>query len=182
MPMSTGGKAELEGTMATEISSGPVVRQLYHAGYVVEVETAPKKIVPVIQVTNCQTECWQQERTSTQSCKIDPSMPVPGKYYRLASISAEAGLIHKSRCHPIYCHDVETQNIIIISNAYKNDEDSIRKYLQRIDEVERGNDRPFFYFFTVSSMVLFAFTAPEAARSCMELIVRRPTRTVRMIL
>ena len=61
-------------------------------------------------------------------------MPVPGKYYHLTGICAEAGLIHKTRSHRIYSPKAGTQNVIVLSQSYKND--VVRKYLRRLDERE----------------------------------------------
>ena len=75
----------------------------------------------------------------------EDEMPVPGKYYLLSGICAEAGLIHKTRSHRIYSPKAGTQNVIVLSQSYKNDVVSIRKYLRRLDE--RETFKPWVHFF-----------------------------------
>ena len=134
--------------------------------------------IGVIHTIDKRTE-FRQSAAPIWNAKVNErEMPVPGKRYRLTSISADAGLIHKLRCYRIYSNDAGSQNVMIISQCYKNDEDSIRRYLRQLDEVENNCQLPFFHkdfdgMITILGRVVH--------RSYRELIVQRRKRTARIM-
>ena len=135
-------KIRLEGTMAEELSSAYAVKKLFDAGYLLEVQSARgKRAVPClhqIKVNRIQEDVLSENGN-------DMVMPVPGKYYHLSGICAEAGLIHKTRSRRIYNPKAGTQGVIVLSQSYKNDVVSIRNYLRRLDERETFKGRVEFF-------------------------------------
>ena len=120
----------LAGTLAQELSSAYSVKELFDAGYLLEVQTEKnQKAIPCIH---------QVQVGTVMNCLGDsvPKMviPTPGSHYRLSNICAEAGLIHKNRSHRIYSPKKGTQRIIVISQSYKNDFHGIQNYLNRLDQ------------------------------------------------
>ena len=143
-PPRSGGRARLAGTVASELSRGPAAQKLYESGFLLEVETEPNTPIGVFHTVKQQWEYKFEANKEVRDCVSDRIIPVPGKRYRLTSISADAGLIHKSRCHRIYCNDAGSQNVMILSQCYKNDEESVRRYIRQLDEVEVNGNIPFF--------------------------------------
>ena len=135
-------KASLSGTMAMELSRAPAILQLYNAGYLLNIETENKQVISVLHTLNSGPE--YKESLHSRAVGNESRLPVPGQHYRLTIISADAGLIHKTRCHPIYCHTGLNKSVMIISQSYKNNEDSIRRYLRRFQQVESDSNLPFF--------------------------------------
>ena len=78
-----------------ELACAPVMKNLYECGYVLEVETQ-KDTTPIGTIHTVQRQ-WEYKfkaKTLLDANMCDRTIPVPGKRYRLNSISADAGLIH----------------------------------------------------------------------------------------
>ena len=132
-------KIRLAGTMAQELSSAFAVKELFDAGYLLEVQTLPnQKAIPCIHKIN-------RKEDAVDSVDSGYGHPVPGKHYRLSTICADAGLNHSCRSHKIYIPNKGHQRVIILSQSYKNDYLRIRNFLHQLNEkVNSKPRRPFF--------------------------------------
>ena len=127
-------KIRLGGTMAQELSSAYSVKKLFDAGYLLEIQSARNQMaVPCLH--QVKMGCERNRNATVDNVQSD--LPVPGNHYRLSNICAEAGLNHKSRSHRIYKPNKGHQRVIVLSQSYKNDYDSIKKFLTRLDESAR---------------------------------------------
>ena len=139
VPEERRAKIRLAGTMAQELSSAYAVKELFNAGYLLEVQTLlNKNAIPCLHQVNV-------KRDGDIGSNTDMSLPVPGKRYPLSCVCAQAGYTHSSRSHRIYNPNLSNQRVLILSQPYKNDKDSINTYLQRLDERDTVNgSKPFF--------------------------------------
>ena len=61
-----------------------------------------------------------------------PLSTVPRERYRLSNICTDAELSQTERYHPILCAKEKTDNIVVITQSYKNDVETFRDYTKHL--------------------------------------------------
>ena len=57
---------------------------------------------------------------------------VPGERYRLSNRCTDAGLNQTERYHPILCVKEKADNVVVITQSYKNDVETFRNYTKHL--------------------------------------------------
>ena len=111
-PYRTGPHVHLGGTMVQELSSGPMVKMMFDSNYLLHVlHTNGRRSIP----------CLHQVPIVNQDRNTVLTLPVPGERYRLSNICTDAGLNQTECYHPILCAKEKTDNVVVITQPYKND-------------------------------------------------------------
>ena len=122
-PYRTGPRVRLGGTMVQELSSGPMVKMMFDSNYLLNVmHTNGRRSIPCLH----QVPIVNQDRMSVLT------LPVPGERYRLSNICTDAGLNQTERYHPILCVNEKTDNVVVITQSYKNDVETFRDYTKHL--------------------------------------------------
>ena len=117
-PYRIGPRVCLGGTMVQELSSGPMVKMMFDSNYLLHVlHTNERRSIP----------CLHQVPIVNQDRNTVLTLPVPRVRYRLNNICTDAGL--KS---PILCVKEKTDNVVVITQSYKNDVETFRDYTKHL--------------------------------------------------
>ncbi len=119
-PHRAGPRVRLGGSMVQELSSGPMVRMMFNKNYLLDVVH-----------DNVSIPCLHHVKTEADGPWY---LPIPGERYQMNTILADAGLNHTDRSHPIISTNEQHHNVMVLSQSYKNDADSINKYLSKVKD------------------------------------------------
>lgn len=134
----TGQTIRLAGTIAQELAAAPMLKLLFDKRYLVHIKTNQKsdRTIPLIHEIPI---LGDNGSTSMQ-------FPIPGQHYNLCNISADAGLNHNWRKHPIISNDDNTHRVLVITQDYKNDPQEFNTFLTVVDEWYNNPDPKFCLF------------------------------------
>ena len=109
--------------MVQELSSGPMVKMMFDSNYLLHVlHKNGRRSIPWLQ----QVPIVNQDRNTVLT------LSVPGERYRLRNICRDAGLNQIERYHPILCAKEKTDNVVVITQSYKNDVETFRDYTMHL--------------------------------------------------